>query len=259
MRLGASAPSLVTSFILCHAVVVQHSTACLCVPQGTGHAPWGFNSQCKPKLSCGHVLRPNCTAACRFPDLQVKDQSYEYPDNAALVRNCESSTPVRVFRGQKAKNKGEYPVYAYEGLYTITGHRMEPSADGPLVSAGVQPAACTMLCCSAVVLLFACGMLCCDLRLPCSKGLTGRPPPANKTVSCTLLRTCAVSCLSCIETSPCNKATSPHSLTATPVCLSPQLPPISPFSCACCLRFCTACAFVSPAPLYRLRLWTACR
>lgn len=43
-------------------------------------------------------------------DLQVKDQSYGYPDNAALVRNCKSSTPVRVFRGQKAKNKGEYPV-----------------------------------------------------------------------------------------------------------------------------------------------------
>jgi hypothetical protein len=51
------------------------------------------------------------------------------------VQNYESGTPVRVFRGKKAAQKGDYPVYTYEGLYSITGHRMEPSSDGPLVSA----------------------------------------------------------------------------------------------------------------------------
>jgi hypothetical protein len=63
--------------------------------------------------------------------LQVQDQTYEQADNAALVRNYETGTPVRVFRGQKAA-KG-YPLYTYEGLYIITGHKMTPSADGPLV------------------------------------------------------------------------------------------------------------------------------
>jgi hypothetical protein len=64
----------------------------------------------------------------------VQDQSYSHTDNAALVLNYESGTPVRVFRGKKAAKKGDYPVYTYEGLYSITGHRMEPSTDGPMVS-----------------------------------------------------------------------------------------------------------------------------
>jgi hypothetical protein len=62
---------------------------------------------------------------------QVQDQAYKQADNAALVRNFETGTPVRVFRGQKS-TKG-YPLYTYEGLYVITEHKMAPSADGPLV------------------------------------------------------------------------------------------------------------------------------
>lgn len=31
---------------------------------------------------------------------QVRDQSLSHPDNAAMVKNVEQSTPVRVFRGQ---------------------------------------------------------------------------------------------------------------------------------------------------------------
>lgn len=72
--------------------------------------------------------------------LQVQDQTYEQADNAALVRNYETGTPVRVFRGQKAA-KG-YPVYMYEGLYIITGHKMAPSADGPLVRFTPHPMLC---------------------------------------------------------------------------------------------------------------------
>lgn len=70
--------------------------------------------------------------------LQVTDQSYDLADNAALVQNFESGTPVRVFRGKKQEGgKKGYPIYTYEGLYMITGHRLEPSADGPLVSLGL--------------------------------------------------------------------------------------------------------------------------
>lgn len=59
----------------------------------------------------------------------MQDQSYENVGNAALVRNFETGTPVRVFRGQK----GKPPVYSYEGLYKVVGHRMERSRDGPKV------------------------------------------------------------------------------------------------------------------------------
>jgi hypothetical protein len=70
---------------------------------------------------------------CMFPDLQVKDQSYTNPSNAALVQNYTTGTPVRVFR----KGPGNPPGYAYEGLYKVIAHKMEKSSDGPKVGAGV--------------------------------------------------------------------------------------------------------------------------
>lgn len=74
---------------------------------------------------------------------QVRDQSYETLDNAALVRNYELGIPVRVFRGHTSKVKGVYPTYTYEGLYMVTKHDLVKSADGPLVSH-------TVLCCAVL-------------------------------------------------------------------------------------------------------------
>lgn len=63
--------------------------------------------------------------------LQVKDQSYDYTDNASLMQNFRTGTPVRVFRLVKEQP----PVYAYEGLYKVVSHKMEKSSDGPKVGA----------------------------------------------------------------------------------------------------------------------------
>jgi hypothetical protein len=68
--------------------------------------------------------------------LQVKDQSYSSPGNAALKASYETGTPVRVFRSKSvSKKSGEWcpPLYSYEGLYKVLQHRLAPSADGPLV------------------------------------------------------------------------------------------------------------------------------
>eukprot|EP00878_Enallax_costatus_P005717 GHUV01005995.1.p1 GENE.GHUV01005995.1~~GHUV01005995.1.p1 ORF type:complete len:555 (+),score=157.92 GHUV01005995.1:244-1665(+) len=65
---------------------------------------------------------------------QVRDQSFETADNKALVRNIESSTPVRVFRGKLANKDGRVErKYVYEGLYHVTASKQEESKDGPLV------------------------------------------------------------------------------------------------------------------------------
>ncbi|GLC36686.1 hypothetical protein PLESTM_000489500 [Pleodorina starrii] len=88
---------------------------------------------------------------------QIKDQSMERGANAALRNNCDSRTPVRVFRGYVSapveaegaaacgdgsggrggggggggakKEKG----FVYEGLYVVLQYKMEPSKDGPMV------------------------------------------------------------------------------------------------------------------------------
>lgn len=74
------------------------------------------------------------------PCFQVSDQTYQHGDNAALLANYESGTPVRVFRAKMLQQQGPggrvKPVrmYVYEGLYQVTEHRSIPSQDGPLVS-----------------------------------------------------------------------------------------------------------------------------
>jgi len=78
---------------------------------------------------------PTHTVVC-----QVTDQTYEHSDNAALLANHQSGTPVRVFRAkmlQQQEPGGRVrPVrmYVYEGLYQVIEHRSVPSQDGPLVS-----------------------------------------------------------------------------------------------------------------------------
>lgn len=77
--------------------------------------------------------------------VQVEDQSYDYPDNAALMRNMKTGTPVRVFR----QGSGSPPAYTYEGLYKVVGHGMEKSSDGPKVGpagwACLQGSACAQM------------------------------------------------------------------------------------------------------------------
>lgn len=63
--------------------------------------------------------------------VQIKDQEYTTPDNAALVQSVSSRAPVRVFRG-KVGEAGER-LYVYEGLYLVAAHKREPSKDGPQV------------------------------------------------------------------------------------------------------------------------------
>lgn len=61
-------------------------------------------------------------------------------DNAALLANHQSGTPVRVFRTDVLQQEGPdgrvRPVrmYVYEGLYQVTEHRSVPSQDGVMVS-----------------------------------------------------------------------------------------------------------------------------
>ncbi|WIA40211.1 hypothetical protein OEZ86_013596 [Tetradesmus obliquus] len=65
--------------------------------------------------------------------MQVKDQSYNSPGNAALLASFDTNTPVRVFRSKAVKKVlGEWcpPGYNYEGLYRVLQHRMVESADG---------------------------------------------------------------------------------------------------------------------------------
>lgn len=59
----------------------------------------------------------------------MRDQEYESVGNAGLLRNYETGTPVRVFRGRA----GTPPVYTYEGLYKVVAHTMVKSSDGPKV------------------------------------------------------------------------------------------------------------------------------
>jgi hypothetical protein len=71
---------------------------------------------------------------CNLQRQQVQDQEYSHPDNASLLRNCTTGTPVRVFRSRdKAKSN---PVYVYDGLYKVVSHEKVPSQDGPMVSLG---------------------------------------------------------------------------------------------------------------------------
>jgi hypothetical protein len=49
----------------------------------------------------------------------VTDQTFDHNDNAALVKNITSATPVRLFRGKAAAEKGLPPQYIYEGLYQV--------------------------------------------------------------------------------------------------------------------------------------------
>jgi hypothetical protein len=73
-----------------------------------------------------------CLCSC---PAQVKDQTYDHADNAALLNNFKTGTPVRVFRA----GPGTPPPYTYEGLYKVIAHRMEDSSDGPKVGVKAWP------------------------------------------------------------------------------------------------------------------------
>ena len=48
--------------------------------------------------------------------LQVQDQVWER-DNLGLLQNCQTGTPVRVFRG--SRDQAGETQYTYEGLYAV--------------------------------------------------------------------------------------------------------------------------------------------
>lgn len=68
---------------------------------------------------------------------QVKDQSYDHADNAALLNNFKTGTPVRVFRAGPGTEVHANP-YTYECLYKVIAHTMEDSSDGPKVGLGFE-------------------------------------------------------------------------------------------------------------------------
>lgn len=62
---------------------------------------------------------------------QVENQ-IENPANASLIRSSLSGQEIRVLRRKQLKSTDK-PEYWYEGLYTCTGYKYEPSSDGPKV------------------------------------------------------------------------------------------------------------------------------
>jgi hypothetical protein len=67
--------------------------------------------------------------------MQPQDQTYEYAPNAALLRNFETGTPVRVLRAVQAPaGSGARQQYVYEGLYQVAEHKRVPGRDGVMVS-----------------------------------------------------------------------------------------------------------------------------
>lgn len=78
------------------------------LPQLTTHLPLAFLLACLVK---------------------VEDQTYDHQDNAALLLNWKTGTPVRVCRQVSASPL----LYTYEGLYKVIDHKREESSDGPKV------------------------------------------------------------------------------------------------------------------------------
>jgi hypothetical protein len=83
---------------------------------------------------------------------QAHDQTFEHADNAALVRNWSSGTPVRVFRGRMGPGPDgkEERQYIYEGLYNVVDKRRVAGKDGPLVRASACAATATCVMCVCV-------------------------------------------------------------------------------------------------------------